>query len=168
LGFARSELKALGLRVAVGVFAIWLAAGLVVGAVLPDWTARGSFGDMFGAVNALFAGLAFAGVILTMALQGRELEFQRQELELTRQELRRSANAQERSEQALARQLAVLELTARLNAVNALVGYTLQAHAAEGDAGERLKLREELRRYGDVLRVTYEERIAPDSTTREA
>ena len=29
------------------------------------WTNRGQFGDMFGAVNALFSGLAFAGIIFT-------------------------------------------------------------------------------------------------------
>jgi len=49
---------------------------------------RGSFGDMFGAANALFAGLAFAGLIYTLLLQRKELGLQRKELELTRQELK--------------------------------------------------------------------------------
>jgi hypothetical protein len=35
---------------------------------------RGQFGDVFGAVNAFFTGLAFAGVLLTLFLQRRELE----------------------------------------------------------------------------------------------
>jgi len=35
---------------------------------------RGQFGDLFGAVNAFFTGLAFAGVIFTIFLQRRELE----------------------------------------------------------------------------------------------
>lgn len=48
---------------------------------------RGTFGDMFGAVNALFSGLAFASLIYTISLQRRELELQRQELSLTRAEL---------------------------------------------------------------------------------
>ena len=42
--------------------------------------AKGLFGDKFGAVNALFSGLAFAGIILTLLLQRRELSLQREEL----------------------------------------------------------------------------------------
>jgi hypothetical protein len=45
---------------------------------------RGIFGDMFGAVNALFSGLAFAGIIITILMQRHELELQRKELEETR------------------------------------------------------------------------------------
>lgn len=33
----------------------------------------GEFGDMFGAVNAFFSGLAFAGVVLAIILQGKEM-----------------------------------------------------------------------------------------------
>ena len=47
---------------------------------------RGVFGDMFGALTALFSGLAFAGIIFTILLQKEELELQRQELKLTRKE----------------------------------------------------------------------------------
>jgi hypothetical protein len=43
---------------------------------------------MFGAVNALFSGLAFAGLIYAILLQREELEFQRQELIETRAELK--------------------------------------------------------------------------------
>jgi hypothetical protein len=48
----------------------------------------GVFGDMFGAVNALFSGGALLGVILTIFMQIRELEYQREELELTRNEIK--------------------------------------------------------------------------------
>ena len=34
---------------------------------------RGLFGDQFGAINALFSGLAFAGIIFSIVLQNREL-----------------------------------------------------------------------------------------------
>lgn len=47
----------------------------------------GQVGDMFGAVNAPFTGLAFAGVIITIILQRDELSLQRDELRLTREEL---------------------------------------------------------------------------------
>ncbi len=53
---------------------------------LKDDTQRGTFGDMFGGVNALFSGLAFAGVIFTIFLQKRELGLQREELKATREE----------------------------------------------------------------------------------
>jgi len=46
---------------------------------------RGTFGDMFGAVNALFSGFAFAGIIITIILQSRELKLQREELSDTRE-----------------------------------------------------------------------------------
>ena len=42
---------------------------------------RGTFGDMFGAVNALFSGLAFAGLIVTLIMQHEELKNQRKEIE---------------------------------------------------------------------------------------
>lgn len=43
---------------------------------------------MFGAVNALFSGLALAGVVVAIFMQSRELKLQRDELEQTRAELR--------------------------------------------------------------------------------
>ena len=49
-------------------------------------TKRGTFGDMFGSVNALFSGLALAGIILTILLQRKELKLQREELRDTRTE----------------------------------------------------------------------------------
>lgn len=47
-----------------------------------------TIGDQYGAVNSLFSGLAFAGLIYTIILQKNELTLQRKELELTRDELR--------------------------------------------------------------------------------
>lgn len=47
---------------------------------------RGTLGDMFGTVNALFSGLAFAGIIFTILLQRKELGYQRKELKETRAE----------------------------------------------------------------------------------
>lgn len=52
-----------------------------------DKDIRGTFGDQFGAVNALFSGLAFAGLIYTIILQRRDLELQRNDLQLQREEL---------------------------------------------------------------------------------
>lgn len=54
---------------------------------IKDSTWRGTFGDQFGAVNALFSGLAFTGLIYTIILQRRDLELQRNDLKLQREEL---------------------------------------------------------------------------------
>lgn len=58
---------------------------------------RGTFGDQFGAVNALFSGLAFTGLIYTIILQRRDLEIQRHDLKLQREEI--ALNRKEMEEQ---------------------------------------------------------------------
>lgn len=40
---------------------------------LEDWSVRGSFGDLFSDVNALFSALAFAALIYTIVLQREEI-----------------------------------------------------------------------------------------------
>ena len=65
-------------------------------------TRRGTFGDMFGFVNALFSGLALSGIIITIIMQMKELE-------LTRTELSKTAKAQDESQKALNEQLKVMK-----------------------------------------------------------
>src|SRR5688572_19500767 len=81
--------------VLLGVVVLEVGSAILIYRSLPTWPARGTFGDMFGAVNSLFSGLALAGVIYAIILQRQELALQRQELELTRDELQRAATAQE-------------------------------------------------------------------------
>ncbi|MBT3368907.1 MAG: hypothetical protein HN416_17320 [Nitrospina sp.] len=50
---------------------------------------RGTFGDMFGAANALFSGLAFAGLILAIFLQKEELESTKEELKGQKEQLKK-------------------------------------------------------------------------------
>lgn len=64
----------------LGVFLIWWSGwGWIDDNINPtsvisdNIAARGQFGDKFGAVNALFAGFAFAGIIFTIFLQSREI-----------------------------------------------------------------------------------------------
>lgn len=68
----------------IGVIAVWAFTFLLY--FINDSEERGQFGDMFGAVNALFSGLAFAGLIITLILQREELSLQRDELKQTRKE----------------------------------------------------------------------------------
>ena len=72
--------------VLLGIYA-WAVLRFVGGG-----TDGGVFGDMFGGANALFSGLAFAGLIYTILLQRRELGLQRDELRLTRTETTRQAD----------------------------------------------------------------------------
>ena len=69
------------------VFAIWLLSWILIDVFITD-PYRGTFGDKFGAVNALFSGLAFAGLIVTLLYQKEELKLQREELAQTREELK--------------------------------------------------------------------------------
>src|SRR5688500_3428531 len=77
------------------IIVVWLLCWFLVSYFIDDpsaattnWSTRGQFGDMFGTVNALFSGLAFAGIIFTILLQREELEAQRHELEETRNEFK--------------------------------------------------------------------------------
>ncbi len=103
------------------VFVVWAVYGLVIYTFIGKWNGPGTFGDMFGAVNALFSGFAFAGIIFTILLQREELKFQREELKLTRKELNRTASAQEISQQALSKQAKILQVTAHINAMTTLM-----------------------------------------------
>lgn len=69
------------------IVVIWILSWIGVNWLYDSGEKRGTFGDQFGAVNALFSGLAFAGLIYTILLQHEELSLQRQELEDTRKEL---------------------------------------------------------------------------------
>jgi hypothetical protein len=65
---------------------------------------RGTFGDMFGAINALFSGLAFASLIYAIFLQREELRLQRTELTATRQVLESQKQEASRQNETLAQQ----------------------------------------------------------------
>lgn len=77
-------MKAITSGLILFVILIWCATIFL----LHDYQDRGTFGDMFGAANALFSGLAFVGVITAILLQKNELKLQREELGYTRAELK--------------------------------------------------------------------------------
>lgn len=87
--------------------------GLLPFAIFRDAQDAGAIGDAFGGVNALFSGLAFAGLVVTLYLQRQELELQRKELRCTLDEHRKMAKAQEETEKRLF-------LSAYLNALESL------------------------------------------------
>jgi len=86
------------------------------------WAMRGQFGDQFGAVNALFSGWAFAGMVLAIFLQRKELSLQRDELGLQRAELKLQREEMEKSSDALEQQVAEMQRATRLAATPIVVG----------------------------------------------
>ncbi len=103
------------------VIGLWILSLILVYYIFNGWNNGAAFGDSFGAINALFSGLAFAGIIYTIFLQRRELHLQRLELNATRAELKRSADAQKESERAFRKQAASQKITAQLTALSTLL-----------------------------------------------
>lgn len=103
------------------VFALWICYQLWIEYRYQAMEVRGQHGDMFGGLNTLFSGLAFAGLIYTVLLQREELSLQRRELELTREELHRTAKANEEAAKALAKQIDTQLLAARISGMSALL-----------------------------------------------
>jgi len=110
-------------KLIVLVVIIWSSSTLFILLGLDNWSDRGTFGDLFGAVNALFSGLAFAGLIYTIVLQKQDLELQRNEIALNRAELKKTAKAQQHSEKALIQQVEQMKLASKLNALKILIDY---------------------------------------------
>lgn len=76
--------------IAGAIAVLWLANLGALWAFGPDWQIRGQVGDSFGSINALFSGLAFAALIVTIWMQRHELALQREELALQREEMAKS------------------------------------------------------------------------------
>jgi hypothetical protein len=74
-------------KIAAGLVILSIAFPFIVNHFFSNWQTSGTFGDTFGALNALFSGLAFTGVIVTILIQKSELKNQRTELQLQRTEM---------------------------------------------------------------------------------
>ena len=81
------------------IIVLWLIYPFILGWISAEWpvnhlvqtgTTFGTFGDTYGALNTLFSGLAFGILILSLFLQGKELQAQRKELEAQRKEIKES------------------------------------------------------------------------------
>ena len=70
------------------VLFIMFISALCIFKCIDSWDHRGQFGDLFGVVNALFSGLAFAGLIITIRQQHQDLEYQKQAIEQTNLEMK--------------------------------------------------------------------------------
>ena len=55
----------------VAAVVVWVIYGVLVFSVPLTFDTKGLIGDAFGALSSLFAGLAFAGLLVTIFLQSR-------------------------------------------------------------------------------------------------
>ncbi len=99
---------------AVTIIGLWILSAIIILNVFPEPESHGTFGDLFGAINALFSGLAFLGVIIAIILQKKELEEQRKEI-------RESRKAQELTASALTKQLELQVLQNKIESLNLLI-----------------------------------------------
>ncbi|OAB78758.1 hypothetical protein [Cochleicola gelatinilyticus] len=65
------------------IIILWLSTALILYNNLSS-VDRGTFGDMFGSINALFSGFALFGIILTIILQQKDLKDTREEFKYSR------------------------------------------------------------------------------------
>lgn len=79
----------------------------------PAMQDRGLYGDQFGALNTLFSGLAFGGVILTLYLTYHQVRLQHRELESRTDILQRGQQELAQQTRSLADQLT--EITGRVH-----------------------------------------------------
>ncbi|MFC4635768.1 hypothetical protein ACFO3O_17795 [Dokdonia ponticola] len=70
------------------ILALWVISALIIYFSFDLSADRGTFGDMFGAINSLFSGLALFGIIISILIQQNELNLQRKELSDTRLEFK--------------------------------------------------------------------------------
>lgn len=71
-----------------GVALFWLLSCVSFFLINQTPAVKGQFGDSFGAVNTLFSGLAFVGVIWAIMKQQEELELHRDDLQNTQEEMK--------------------------------------------------------------------------------
>ena len=102
---------------AITIIVLWVVSAIIILYIFPDSQDHGTFGDLFGAINALFSGLAFLGVIIAIILQKKELEEQRKEI-------RESRKAQQLTASALTKQLELQVLQNKIQSLNLLIEST--------------------------------------------
>ncbi|WP_418264259.1 hypothetical protein [Flavobacterium faecale] len=73
-----------GLIIFLSIIIFWFFCGIGFNLIRKEWVKSIAKDDVFEAINSLFSGLAFAGLIYTIILQRKELSLQRKELKDTR------------------------------------------------------------------------------------
>jgi hypothetical protein len=85
------------------------------------WTILSSMGEMFGGLNCIVSGLAFAALIYSLAQQRRELRYQRHSMAESRREMNLSIKAQVDSANALSLQIEHMRVTTTIDGLGAML-----------------------------------------------
>jgi hypothetical protein len=72
------------LRGAFVIFVVWLSSAVGLWLSIDSLEERAQFGDMFGAVNSLFSGLALCGIAYSLILQSESNKFSEYQFRFTR------------------------------------------------------------------------------------
>jgi hypothetical protein len=120
------------------VVALWLWLPPYLMSEISEVSERGVYGDSFGSVNALFTGLAFAGLIFTILLQQRELKLQREELKSHMEEMQLSRDEISRQTDLLIKKNALDEAGIRMKPLEVRVAQ-IQIEAGKWEPVDRFK-----------------------------
>ena len=120
----------------LSVLIVWVLFLLVVPYLFQwDWDKSGRFGDTFGALNALFTGLAFVVLLATLIQQSRKIDETKRDVEGERQ-------LQKRTTELVAEQAKALALVARLNALTSRIeAYQVQIDESNDSGNTELTQR---------------------------
>ncbi|WP_347140804.1 putative phage abortive infection protein [Paracoccus sp. SSK6] len=83
----------------------WVSLEDWIGIKLFSLGDRGTFGDSFGSINALFAGLAFAGVAVGIFMQNEQLKTTREEMKATQEILGKQEENLDKQNDATSKQM---------------------------------------------------------------
>lgn len=156
------------------VVALWL--GTAIAWIMDTWmnwghefnpSKAGQFGDTFGAVNALFSGLALTGVAYAVALQHKELDAINQQLSESQDDAKKNETARRNTEILMERQATALLAAARLDAARSLWESTSSDQTVLVRLGDRERKISERRIYSQLMKIVSSEisvTISPDNS----
>jgi uncharacterized membrane protein len=73
--------------IAISIAIIAIIYPIVISHYFKDWQERGTFGDAFGALNAVFSGITVAGLIVAILMQRREIADQNEQMQEDKKQL---------------------------------------------------------------------------------
>jgi hypothetical protein len=129
------------------VIGAWLFAPIAIAHFFPKLEERGQFGDLFGSVNALFSGLAFASLLYTILLQLEQMKLQREELALQREELKLQREEMAASRNELANQVRVQQALFKATVAQVAVAASnarIEARKLEAEGNRRMGKRDDI------------------------
>ncbi len=136
------------------VVVAWTITFVVLFFAFDRWDYRGQFGDMFGSLNVLFSGFAFAALYFTISLQQRQLSKQDEQLELQREELKLQRQEMAASRTELAKQASAQRALTRATIAQirvAAVHAAVEGHKLKAEYVNRNHALESIDAAADVL-----------------